>query len=135
MSARPVALEYVSLSVALGILQILAAAHAASLQRGYRWSASARDENLPPLTGLAGRLERALRNFCETFPLFLAAMLVASLAGHCEGTTAIGCRMYFWGRIAYLPLYGFGVPVVRSLAWNVATIGIIVILVGGWVSL
>jgi uncharacterized MAPEG superfamily protein len=132
MSAYPLALRYVCFSVLLGLVQIVLSSHAASLQRGYRWTASARDAVLPPLTGLAGRLERALRNFCETFPFFLAAVWVATSSGHCEGTTEIGCRMYFWARVAYLLLYALGIPLVRSLVWNVATIGIAVILVGAW---
>ena len=33
-----------------------------------------------PLTGIAGRLERALRNFVETFPLFASAVLIAYVA-------------------------------------------------------
>ena len=132
MNACPVALRYVCFSVLLGLVQIIATSHAASFQRGYRWTASARDADLPPLAGIAGRLERAFRNFYETFPFFLAAVWVATSSGHCEGATEIGCRMYFWARVAYVPLYALGVPVVRSLVWNVATIGIAVILVGAW---
>jgi uncharacterized MAPEG superfamily protein len=56
-----------TLSVVLGVVQIVAASHAASLQRGYRWTASPGEEEAP-LRGVAGRLERALRNFLETFP-------------------------------------------------------------------
>jgi uncharacterized MAPEG superfamily protein len=40
--------------------------------------------------------------------------------------------MYLWARVAYVLLYVLGVPVVRSLVWNVATIGIAIILVGAW---
>src|SRR5262249_52235407 len=47
-------------SVVLGFVHIVAASHAASLQRGYRWTASARDQGVAPLTGVAGRLDRAL---------------------------------------------------------------------------
>jgi uncharacterized MAPEG superfamily protein len=132
MSACSAALRYVSLSVLLGIVQILVSAHAASLQRGYRWAGSPRDDVLPPLAGVAGRLERALRNFGETFPLFVAAVWIAVSSGHCEGTTTLGCRMYLWARVAYVLLYVLGVPVIRSLVWNVATIGIAIILVGVW---
>jgi len=131
MNACPLALRYVCFSILLGIVQIIVSSHAASLQRGYRLTASARDA-LPPLTGVAGRLERALRNFGETFPLFLAAVWVAITLGHCEGATAVGCRMYLWARVAYVPLYALGIPVVRSLVWNVATFGIAVILFGAW---
>ena len=71
-----VELRMLALSVVLGIVQIIAASHAASLQRGYRWTASPRDEKAEPLRGVAGRLDRALRNFVETFALFAAVVLV-----------------------------------------------------------
>jgi uncharacterized MAPEG superfamily protein len=56
------------------------ASHAASLQRGYVWTASSRDEHVAALTGVAGRLARALQNFVETFPLFAAGVLIAHVA-------------------------------------------------------
>jgi hypothetical protein len=65
-----VELRMLIFSVVLGLLQIVAASHAASLQRGYRWTASPRDHKVEPLRGVAGRLDRALRNFEETFALF-----------------------------------------------------------------
>src|SRR5215216_7916550 len=55
-----VELRMLTFSVVLGILQIIAASHAASLQRSYRWTASPRDEKVEPLRGVAGRLNRAL---------------------------------------------------------------------------
>ena len=85
MNACALALRYVSFSILLGLVQMIASSHAASFQRGYRWTASARDAVLPPLTGLAGRLERALDNFGQTFPPFLAAVWVATTSGHCDG--------------------------------------------------
>lgn len=128
-AAMSTELRYVALSIALGFVQIMASSHAASLQRGYRWSASARDATVPPLTGVAGRLERCLRNYSETFPLFLGAVLVAHVMGRCDSLTALGARLYFWSRVTYVPLYAFGVPVVRSLVWNVAASGIALILI------
>ncbi len=65
-----VELRMLTFSVVLGIVQIIAASHAASLQRGYRWTASPRDEKVEPLRGVAGRLDRALRNFVETPSLY-----------------------------------------------------------------
>lgn len=61
-----VELQMLALSIILGLLQIVLASHAASLQRGYRWTASSRDEPVVPLVGVAGRLERALRNYLES---------------------------------------------------------------------
>ncbi len=117
-----------TLSVVLGIVQIVAASHAASLQRGYRWSASARDEAMPPLRGVAGRLNRALGNFVQTFPLFAAVVLAAHVSDTHNALTEWGARLYFWARLAYVPLYAAGVPLLRSLVWNVATIGIVLII-------
>jgi uncharacterized MAPEG superfamily protein len=119
-----VELRMLTLSVVLGMAQIVAASHAASLQRGYRWTASSREEKVDPLRGVAGRLERALRNFVETFALFAAAVLVAHVTGTHDALTEWGARLYFWGRLAYVLIYAAGVPLIRSLVWNVATIGI-----------
>ncbi len=123
-----VELRMLTLSVVLGIAQIIAASHAASLQRGYRWTASPRDAQVEPLRGVAGRLDRALRNFGETFPLFAAVVLVAHATGTHDALTEWGTRLYFWGRVAYVPLYAAGIPLIRSLVWNVATIGIALVI-------
>ena len=122
-------LKMLALSIVLGLVQIVLASHAASLQRGYRWTASPRDETLPPLTGVAGRLDRALRNLMETFPLFAAAVVMAHVANRHDWLTEGGVQLYFWARIAYLALYALGVPLLRSLVWNVASAGIVMILV------
>jgi uncharacterized MAPEG superfamily protein len=90
-------LGMLALAVALGLVQIILSAHAASLQRGYWWAASVRDTPMAPLTGIAGRLERALRNFLETFPLFAAAVLVAHSVGRHDWMTVLGAQLYFWG--------------------------------------
>ena len=119
-----------SAAVLLGFAQIILQAQSMNIQRGYRWNAGPRDEILPPLTGVAGRLNRALRNFLETFPLFAAAVLVAAMANIHNSLTLWGAWLYLLGRIVYLPLYAFGVRYVRSLAWNVAVLGIFLILAG-----
>ena len=118
-----------TLGVVLGLVQIVAASHSASLQRGYRWTASPRDEPTPPLRGVAGRLDRALRNFLETFPLFVAVVLAAHVSETHNALTEWGSRLYLWGRVAYVPLYAAGVPLARSLVWNVATVGIMLFVV------
>ena len=116
-------------SIVLGFIHIVLASHAKSRQYGYRWTASARDEPRAPLTGIAGRLERASQNFSETFPFFAAAILIAHLAGKHDALTVWGAQLYFWARALYLPLYAFGVPLIRSLIWKVAAAGIALLLV------
>ena len=121
-------LRILALSVVLGLVQIVLASHAASLQRGYLWTAGSRDEAVPPLTGIAGRLERALRNFVETFPLFAAAVLIAHVTNTHSWMTEWGVQLYFGARVAYLAVYAAGVFLLRSLVWNVATLGIAMVL-------
>jgi uncharacterized MAPEG superfamily protein len=41
--------------------------------------------------------------------------------------TIWGSQLYFWARVVYLPLYVFGVALMRSLVSNVATLGIVLI--------
>ena len=83
-----------------------------------------RDAQAEPLRGVAGGLDRALRKVGETFPLFAASVLVACATGTHDALTEWGVRLYFWGRVAYVLLYAAGVPLIRSLVWNAATIGI-----------
>ena len=90
-------LKMLALSIVLGLIQIVLASHAASLQRGYVWTASSRDEAVPMFSGVAGRLERALHNFVETFPLFAAAVLTAHLAVTHSWMTEWGCSALFLG--------------------------------------
>ncbi|HXJ00720.1 MAG TPA: MAPEG family protein, partial [Micropepsaceae bacterium] len=117
-------------SIVLGFIHIFAQGQSMTVQRGLRYNAGPRDEPMPPLTGVAGRLERALRNFLESFAFFAAAVLMAQTTNIHNGLTVWGAWLYVAGRVAYLPLYGFGVPYIRSLAWNVATVGILLVLGG-----
>ncbi|WP_206075245.1 MAPEG family protein [Mesorhizobium tamadayense] len=78
--------------------------------------------------GWQGRLERALRSFVETFPVFVAAVFLVHAVGHEAALSKWGAGLYFSARLVYLPLYAFGVPLLRSLVWNVAFFGIVLLL-------
>jgi uncharacterized MAPEG superfamily protein len=71
-------LKMLALSIVLGLVRIVLSAQSKNLQHGYRWAAGPRDVPRPQLTGIAGRLERALANLLETFPLFAAAVCYRS---------------------------------------------------------
>jgi uncharacterized MAPEG superfamily protein len=51
-------------------------------------------------------------------------------AGAHSTWSSIGIGLYLGGRIAYLPLYARGVFLLRSIAWNIATTGIVAIFIG-----
>jgi uncharacterized MAPEG superfamily protein len=116
-------------SVVLGLVQLAIAATCSVAQRGLGWAASPRDEVKPPLTGIGGRLDRARANFLETFPLFLAVVVAAHLLQRHDATTVLGAQLYFWARLAHLPIYAAGIPYLRTLIWTVSIVGIVMVLV------
>lgn len=116
-------------TLVLALIQILAAGAARTAELGAKWNAGPRDGVPPPPGPLAGRLMRAQANLFETLPLFIAAVLMAHVAGKDGALTALGAHLYFFGRLAYLPLYVFGVAYVRSAAWGVASVGLILIII------
>jgi uncharacterized MAPEG superfamily protein len=112
----------------LALVHVFAAIRAKTRQYGTKWNMSARDEEVPPLNPVAGRLARAQANFYESFPIMVAAILIVSVA-HLENRwTALGALLWLGARLLYLPLYAFGVPVLRSLAWIAGLAGIVMVL-------
>jgi uncharacterized MAPEG superfamily protein len=118
-----------ALSVVLGFVHIIVSATATTLQYGSKWNLSARDAPMPPLGIVAGRLQRALHNFLETFPFYAAAVLIADATNRHGWMALWGSQIYFYARLLYLPLYAAGIPVARSAAWIVASLGIAMVLV------
>jgi uncharacterized MAPEG superfamily protein len=123
-------LALLAASIVLGIVHIIIVSHLQSWQRGYWWTASSREQSVAPLTGIAGRAERALRNYLETFPFFAAAILVVTVTNTHSWLTVWGAHFYFWGRIVYAILYTADLPLARSLVWNIPTIGILMNVAG-----
>jgi uncharacterized MAPEG superfamily protein len=77
---------------------------------------------------LLGRAQRALTNLMETYPLFVAAVLAVAATHRTDAWSLSGAHLYLWSRVAYLGLYLAGVPLLRSLIWNVALAGILIVL-------
>ena len=93
-------------------------------QRGIPFAVSARDE-APPKSDLEGRADRALKNFQETWLVFVILILIAHLAMPGDPLIFWGAVVWGVGRIAYLPLYLAGTYGIRSLVWNVSLIGLL----------
>ena len=117
-------------SALLGTVYLLAAVIPSVLGRGMPWAAGPRDEPAPAIGKVGARLDRAWKNFVETFPLFVAAVLVEAQVPQDSEIAAMGAQLYFWGRVAFLPLYAIGVPFLRTIAWTVALVGIGMVLLG-----
>jgi uncharacterized MAPEG superfamily protein len=112
----------------LGILQLMAAAQASTQQRGMKWNFSPRDGKPPELTGTAARLDRAFKNFMETFPFFIAAVAVVQMANRLGPLSTLGAEIYFIARVVYVPLYILGIPVVRTLVWLTSMVGVALVI-------
>jgi uncharacterized MAPEG superfamily protein len=117
-------------SIVLGLVHLIASSHLISWQRGYRWTAGNREENVPPLRGLANRVDQATTNFLETFPFFAAAVLLAHVTNHHSSLTIIAAHLYFWGRVGYLLAAAAGYGLLRSsICWNAGFTGILLLLI------
>jgi uncharacterized MAPEG superfamily protein len=123
-----VELNCLAWSVVLGLIHILAAANARTLELGAKWNMSPRDGEPAQLSPLTGRLLRAQSNFFETFPLFATSVLMAVLTNHLSTYSYWGAILYLGARIIYLPLYAFGIPVIRSIVWLVSIAGLLMLL-------
>ncbi len=113
-------------AIMLSLVHVSAASLAFKAQVGNRYTVGARDEGLQP-QGLAGRLDRAQRNFNETFPTFAVAVLLLLFTGTEGVLSEYGAPLYLGARIAYLPLYASGVPWLRTFGWNFATLGLVLV--------
>ena len=107
-------------SIILGLVHLIAASHLISFQHGYRWTASSREEPVPPLRGLANRVDQATTNFLETFPFFAALVLVAHVTQHHSLLTLWGAHLYFWARLGIFRCGGRICSAAFAFFWNTA---------------
>lgn len=128
-SSVPVELKLLVAAAIIGLVQIVWAAAAGSGgERDLAWLAGPRDE-AKPVSVVAARLDRALKNFLETFPLFVAALLACLAASKLGPLTLYGAGLYVIGRALYVPLYASGVAFLRTLVWTVSVVGIVMVIV------
>ncbi|GAA6159345.1 MULTISPECIES: MAPEG family protein [unclassified Ruegeria] len=87
-------------------------------QVGLMTLGGARDD-MPPLTGVAGRVERALANSVVAMALFAPAVLILSAKDAFTGGTLFAAQIFLLARIAFVPIYAFAIPVpfLRTTVW------------------
>jgi uncharacterized MAPEG superfamily protein len=126
----PIELRYLTYAVILYFVMILAQSITSGLSgRTPKELLGARDDL--PASGYSpahARAKRAQANMTEGMMMFAPAVIVAYLTDNLSSTTALGAMLFFWGRAAFAPLYWFGVPMVRTIAWFVSIAGILMIL-------
>ena len=127
-----VEMQMLWLSIALGVVQLLLAVLFSVAARGLPWGAGARDEAAPPMGKTGARIERAFRNFLETFVFFAAAVLMANAMDKHTAMSALGAQIYFWTRVAYVPAYALGIPFLRTFLWIASIVGIGMVMRAVW---
>lgn len=115
-------------SFVLFLAHMMVQATTALKDQGAAFNAGPRDDP-PPLGKIAGRAKRTFDNFKESYPIFIALALALAITGRSGGMAATGAWIWLGARIAYIPLYVYGVPYVRSLAFGVAAVGLVMMAV------
>ena len=113
-------------SAALFLAQMVVAAIGAQGQLGLPALAGNR-EDLPAVTGWAGRARRAHLNMLENLVVFAIVVLVAHVTGKANATTALGAALFFWARLAFAIVYVAGIPWLRTALWALSLAGILLI--------
>ena len=113
-------------AVVLTVVQMLVAAQGAMNQVGFMRLVGNR-EGMPEITGWGGRAARAHRNMLENLVLFASLVLVAVVAGKTNDMTLLGAQIFFWARLAYAVIFVAGIIWVRTLAWLISVVGLILI--------
>jgi uncharacterized MAPEG superfamily protein len=119
-------LKYLLFSTILTFVQVLIATALANQAVGLPALAGNR-EGLGELTGAAGRAKRAHLNMLENMVLFTALVLIAAVSGKANAMTAMGAMIFFWARVAHAIIYVAGLPWLRTFAWAVSVIGMVMI--------
>lgn len=97
------------------------------INQGFGWGLGNRAAKRD-FSALQGRTARTIANHIEGMLVFVPLILVAQLIGLSTELTTWGAGIYLFGRLAFALLYILGVPYLRSLAWGLSQIGVLLIL-------
>jgi uncharacterized MAPEG superfamily protein len=117
-------LKILALSTILLLFNIFAAGYFRTRQLGLTWNMGPRDEPLPSLDPIAGRLVRAQANLLETLPIAMIVLIGVVVAGRTGPMTALGGWLWLGARVVYLPLYWAGVPKIRTVVYMLSLVGL-----------
>lgn len=108
----------------LVILTLILQATGALTQLGMGYLLGSRDESRT-VTGIAGRLDRALTNSITAMVLFAPAIILIVITDSTSNQSLLAAQAFLIARIIYLPAYAFRITGIRSLAWTVGIVATI----------
>ena len=121
-------LKYLVSAVALYLVMIVMQSVAATFSKKKSIGELVGPRDDFPAEGLSpfhARKKRAQANMTEGMMMFIPLVLVAVYTGQTSVGTAAGAALFFYGRLAFAPLYYLGVPWLRTLAWAVSILGLV----------
>ena len=114
-------------SCVLLFLLVIIQATASSRKHGFKTLAGNRGQLGPP-GEFEARAKRLVANHIENLMIF-APLLLAAVAMQITGRhTAQAATLFFWGRLAHAAIYLAGIPWVRTVAFVVSTVGLVVLI-------
>jgi len=118
-------LTCLELSVLLWVVHVLCQAVTARSEFGDAYLFSPRDAEVKAKGLVCGRAKRALDNYVQNLAPFVALDLALIVTQHTGG---LGATLWIIGRVVYLPIYLLGIIYVRTAAWVVSIIGLLMML-------
>ena len=67
---------------------------------------------------------KTAQNTLEGFILFAPLVVTAHVAGLSNAQTELGAAVFFWARVAYIPIYLIGIAYLRTAIWLVSIVGL-----------
>jgi len=90
-------------------------------------TAAGNQHDIAPWAGWNDRLNRAIRNLIEAIAIFAPIALAVHVLGLSNETTALGAQLFVIARLVHAVVFTLGVPWVRTTAWFLGVIGIIMV--------
>jgi uncharacterized MAPEG superfamily protein len=119
-------LTCLELSVVLWVVHVLIQGSVGMVVFPGGYLVTSRDKGLRTENVYYGRATRALANYVENLVPFVALDLGFMVTHHPGG---YGPTVWLVARALYIPLYMFGVPGLRTVAWAVSLAGLLTMLV------
>jgi uncharacterized MAPEG superfamily protein len=121
-------LTCLELSVVLWLVHVLVQATVGNVAMPSGYLFTSRDRPAAAGGVLYGRATRALANYVENVTPFVALALALIVTQRAGGAGALGATIWVLARIAYIPLYLFGIIYARTAAWTISIVGLVMML-------
>ncbi len=90
-------------------------------------TAAGNQHDIEPWDGWNDRLNRALRNLIEAMAVYAPFAVAVFVTDSGNDTSALGAQIFFGARVVHAIVFTAGVPWVRTTAWFIGVVGILMV--------